>query len=170
MKTKLLICSYVCTRGLGAARMPYLVYNSESGNPQGSRLLGTFGLPVEPFLLSGPSVFLQLFLKTFLTPSNIQLWLSAPLSISSWLQLLRGESFQVPISKHNRVVSGVGSCPVNGSQFEGVIDWTQSLSLLCLCPCLSCTQDIFLVEDFCRWVIVLISPLGVLPVKGRDHF
>jgi len=54
----LLLC-YICVRGLGPARACSLVCGSVSESPQGSRLVGSVGLPVEFLSSSGPSILLQ---------------------------------------------------------------------------------------------------------------
>ena len=59
------------------------------------------------------SILLQLFHKTFQAQSNIWLWVSASVSVSCWVEPLRGQLCWSPICKHNRVsliVSGIGSC------------------------------------------------------------
>jgi hypothetical protein len=68
MKTKLHIC-YVCVEGPGPAFVCSFVGGSVSGRPQGSRLLGSVGLPV--VFSPGPSnfVFIYLFIYLFLSIS-----------------------------------------------------------------------------------------------------
>ena len=108
MKIKLLIC-YICTKSLGATGAPYLVCDSESGIPQGSWLVG-------------PLVVLLTFHKASMVPSNVELWLSASLSIScgslSEESYARFKFASITISL---IVLGIGSYPWDGSQFGPVI-------------------------------------------------
>lgn len=69
IKTKLLIC-HICAGDLGPVSPRSLVGDSDSGNPQGTRLVDSVGLPSPLQVLQ---FFPQLFHKTPRAPSNV--WL-----------------------------------------------------------------------------------------------
>jgi hypothetical protein len=120
MKTKL----HICVWGLGPVHACSLVSCSVSGSPQGSMLVDMVDFLWSPYPLWAHKSFPQLFHKTPRAPSNIWLWISASVSIGSWVEPLRGQLCYVPVCKHSRVsfiVSATASCPRDGFQVEAVI-------------------------------------------------
>ena len=103
------------------------------GSPK-SRLDDSVGLPVESLSSCVPQSSQQLFHKTPQAPSNVGLWSSASLSIGYWVEPFRGQQCEGLVCKHNSItliVSGIGSCPLDESQFWPVMCWLfpQFLSL-----------------------------------------
>jgi hypothetical protein len=83
MKTELYIYICVGCKGwgaLGPAHVCTLVGGSVFGSPQESRLVDSVGLLVKSFSPPGPSVL----------PFNVWLWVSASVSVSCWVEPLRG--------------------------------------------------------------------------------
>ena len=87
------------------------------------------------------------------------------------MEPLRGQ--HVPVFNHNRVlliVSGIGSCSWDGSQFRAIIVWPFPLFLFYLCPCTSFTEDTFWVECFVgglvslslHWSLALLQEMAIL--------
>ena len=83
---------HTCWGDLGPAGVCFLVGGLVCGSSQGSRLVDTVGLPMGLPSPSIPSI-LPLTLpqgsSTFLT--NTWLWVSASVSVSCWVELLRGQ-------------------------------------------------------------------------------
>ena len=68
---------------------------------------------------------------------NVWLWVFVSVSVSCWVETLRGQLCYAPAYMHNIVsliVSGIGSCSWVESQFGLVIGQLFPLSLIHLCP------------------------------------
>ena len=177
MKTKLYIC-YRCAEDLGLANACSLVGGSISESPKRPGSLNLLVFLSHQYPLQVFYSFPQLFYKISRALSNVWLWVSASLYIGG---TLRRKVCQAPACKHKRVsltVSGLGSCPRNESQVGPVISWPFPQSLLHLCPCRSCRQDIFWVKRFVgglvslstgsrAWVLVAASSCSISPTARR---
>jgi hypothetical protein len=110
-------------RGQGQTYACSLVGGSVSGSPQGSKLVGSVGLPVESLSSSGPSVLPQSLpqdseLYLMFGCGSLNLFLLAiewSLSEDSYARLL---SASITVSL---IGPEIGSCPWDGSQFGPVV-------------------------------------------------
>ena len=78
-----------------------------------------------------PSVLPQLFHKSLQAPPDVWLWVSASVSISCWMKLLRRQFSQGPVCKHSEVsliVSGDGSLEIGLNLGQSLVGCS-----LCLC-------------------------------------
>jgi hypothetical protein len=95
METGLHIC-YILSGSLYLACLCTLVGGPFSKSSQGSRLVGSFDLSVEFLPPSGPSILHQ-------TPSTVWLWVSPSVSVSCWVEPLKGQLCSAPVCKHYRI-------------------------------------------------------------------
>ena len=89
MKTKLHIC-YICVGGIGLFYSCSVASDSVSVSPYGSRLVDFVGLVVVTLTSLAPLI-LPLFHKIPQAPPTAWLWVSASVSISCWVEPLRGQ-------------------------------------------------------------------------------
>lgn len=161
MKTKLYIC-YICAGVLGPVGAYSLGGGSVSGSSQWSRLVDIVGLPVESMSTSCSSILSP---EDSQTPSYILLWVYAPLSIDNWVEPLRGSLCQVPVYKHNSIISSIQDwfLPMGWFSIWGS-HWLDILSVSVLSSPLYILQGGHILgQKFYKWVAVHFSPLGVLP-------
>ena len=136
-KTKL-HSSYIYAGGLRPAHVCSLVGYLVSGGTQVSRLVDSIvsscGVPIlfesHSSSLNSPTRFSELLF-------NVCLWVIVSVSVSCWVETLRGQLCYAPAYMHNIVsliVSGIGSCSWVESQFGLVIGQLFPLSLIHLCP------------------------------------
>jgi hypothetical protein len=88
MKTKLQTC-YICVESLGLSHACSLIGGSVSVSSYGPRLVDSVGLLVVPLTPLAPEIFPPLFHMIPQALPNVWLWVSASVSIRSWVDTLR---------------------------------------------------------------------------------
>jgi hypothetical protein len=164
--------------GLHPAHVCFLVGGSVSGSPQGSRLVDSVvGHPVEFLSLLDPSILPPTFTQD--SPGSIW-WLAVGLCIcfgqmfggTSQGTFILGSSY---VCKHNRVsliLSGIGSCPWDGSQVrQSFIDHSLSLCSIFVPVLLVGRTNFGLKVLWVGWHPYLSVEISTWnPSTGGDHF
>jgi hypothetical protein len=126
-------------------------FSSVSGSPQGLGELTLLVPLLSGFLNTSPNSSTRL---PYWAQSKVWQWVCVFVLVSCcWVEPLKGEVCLAPVCESNKeslIVSWIGVCPWDVSQFGPVIGWVFPQFLFYLCPCTSCRKDKFWVEVF--WV------------------